>query len=126
MIENLRLARLSLGDKGLVENVQDILAHFLELGLDLLAVVTDDGNVLGGSLGFFLLLNGGDDAPGSTTGTDDVLVGDGEEVALVDGKFTIQLLYVNFGSRIFYFVDSSGLARKDGIVRWQLPIEDNG
>lgn len=93
MIENLRLARLSLGDEGFVENVQDILAHFLELSLDLLAVVTDDGNVLGGSLGFFLLLNRGNDAPGSTTGTDDVLVGDGEEIALVNGKFTTQLPY---------------------------------
>lgn len=93
MIENLRLARLSLGDEGFVENVQDILAHFLELSLDLLAVVTDDGNVLGGSLGFFLLLNRGNDAPGSTTGTDDVLVGDGEEIALVNGKFTTQLSY---------------------------------
>lgn len=91
VIENLRLARLGLGDKRLVEHVQDILAHFLELSLDLLAVVTDDGNVLGGSLGFFLLLDGGDDAPGSTTGTDDVLVGDGEEIALVDRKLTIQL-----------------------------------
>lgn len=95
MIENLRLARLGLGDKRLVKNVQDILAHFLELGLDLLAVVTDDGNVLGGPLGFFLLLDGGDDAPGSTTGTDDVLVGDGEEIALIDGKFTIQLSFIS-------------------------------
>ena len=93
MVEDLGLARLGLGDKRLVENVQDILAHFLELCLDLLAVVTDDGNVLGGSLGFFLLLDGGDDAPGSTTGTDDVLVGDGEEIALVDGKFTVQLSF---------------------------------
>jgi hypothetical protein len=93
VIENLRLARLSLRDEGLVENVQDILAHFLELSLDLLAVVTDDGNVLGGSLGFFLLLNRGNDAPGSTTGTDNILVGDGEEIALVNGKFTIQLSY---------------------------------
>lgn len=111
MIEHLRLARLGLRNKRLVENVQDILAHFLELSLDLLAVVTDDGNVLGGSLGFFLLLDGGNDTPGSTAGTDNVFVGHREEIALVDGEFTIQLSFVNYRmTNVFDFIYAKGSA----------------
>lgn len=63
MVEDLALARLGLGDQGVVEDVEDILADLLELGLDLLAVVADDGNVLVGTLLLLLLLDRGDDAP---------------------------------------------------------------
>ena len=91
VVENLGLARLGLGDEGLVEDVQDILADLLELGLDLLAVVADGANVLLGALGLLLLLNRGDYAPRRTAGTDDVLVGDGKEVALVNGELTADL-----------------------------------
>ena len=91
VVENLRLARLGLGDERLVKDVQDILADLLELGLDLLAVVTDGANVLLRALGLLLLLNRGDDAPRGTSCADDVLVGDGQEVALVNGELTADL-----------------------------------
>lgn len=97
MVEDLALARLGLGDQGVVKDVENILADLLELGLDLLAVVTDDGNVLVGTLLLLLLLDRGDDAPRGTSGTDNVLVGDGEEVTLVDGKFTTDLILVVSG-----------------------------
>jgi hypothetical protein len=94
VVEDLALARLGLGDQRVVKDVEDILADLLELGLDLLAVVADDGNVLVGTLLLLLLLDRGDDAPRGTSGTDDVLVGDREEVTLVNGKFTTDLVVV--------------------------------
>lgn len=57
MVEDLALTSLCLGDEGLVEDVKDILANLLELGLDLLTVFADDANVLVGSLGLLLLLD---------------------------------------------------------------------
>ena len=95
MVEDLALARLGLGDQGVVEDIENILADLLELGLDLLAVVADDGNVLVGTLLLLLLLDRGDDAPRGTSGTDDVLVGDREEVTLVNGEFTTDLVVVS-------------------------------
>ena len=95
MVKDLGLARLGLGDERVVEDVEDILADLLELGLDLLSVVADGANVLLGALGLFLLLDRGDDAPGRASRTDDVLVSDGQEVALVDGQFTANLCCVN-------------------------------
>jgi hypothetical protein len=63
MVEDLGLARFSLGDQGLVKNVQDILADLLELRLDLLAIVADGADMLVCTLGLLFLLNGGDDPP---------------------------------------------------------------
>lgn len=91
MVEDLALTRLSLGDQALIEHVEDILAHVLELRLDLLAVVADDADMLVRALGLLFLLDAGDDAPRSTTRADHVLVGDGQEVALVDGEFAADL-----------------------------------
>lgn len=91
MVEDLALASLGLGDEALVENAKDILADLLELELDLLAVLADDTDVLVGALGLLLLLDAGDDAPGSTAGADDVLVGDGKKVALVDCELATDL-----------------------------------
>lgn len=91
VVEDLGLSSLGLGDESLVEDVEDILADLLQFGLDLLAVVTDNANVLIGTLGLLLLLDGGDDAPGGTTGANDVLVGDGQKVTLVDSELTTNL-----------------------------------
>ena len=91
MVEDLGLAGLGLGDERLVEDVEDILADLLELGLDLLAVVADGANVLLRALGLLLLLDRGDDAPRGTSCADNVLVGDGQKVALVNGELTADL-----------------------------------
>lgn len=100
VVENLGLASLSLGDKRLVQNVENILADALQFVLDLLAVVLDDGNVLLRALGFLLLLNGGDDAPGGTAGTNDVLVGNRQQVTLIDSKLASDLvIQVNKSTR---------------------------
>lgn len=46
MVEYLRLARLGLWDERIVENIEDVLADFLELGFDLLTVVADGRDML--------------------------------------------------------------------------------
>ena len=94
VVEDLGLAGGSVGDKALVQDVKDILADLLELGLDLVAVLLDGGDVLVGALGLLLLLDGGNDAPRGTAGADDVLVGNAEEVALIDGQLTANLSHL--------------------------------
>ena len=75
VVEHLRLAGLGLGNQRLVENVEDILADALKFRLNLLAVLANDRDIFLRSLGVLLLLNGGDDAPRGTAGTNDVFVG---------------------------------------------------
>jgi hypothetical protein len=91
VVEDLALASLCLGDEALVKDVEDILADLLELKLDLLAVLADDADVLVSALGLLLLLDAGDDAPRGTAGSDDVLVGDGKKVALVNCELAANL-----------------------------------
>lgn len=91
VVEDLALAGLGLWNEAVVEHIEHILADLLELGLDLLAVVADDADVLVRALGLLLLLDAGDDAPRGTTCSDDVLVGYREEVALVDCQFAANL-----------------------------------
>jgi hypothetical protein len=91
VVEDLALAGLGLGDEALVEDGENILADLLELKLDLLAVLANDTNVLVGALSLLLLLDAGDDAPRSTAGADDVLVGNGKEVTLVDCELAADL-----------------------------------
>ena len=91
MVEDLGLAGGGIGDEGVVQDIEDVLADLLKLKLDLGTVLLDGGDVLLRALGLLLLLNGGDDAPGGTSGTDDVLVGNGQQVALVDGQLTAEL-----------------------------------
>lgn len=91
MVKHLGLSRLGLGNQRVVEDLKDILAHALELSLDLLTILRDDGDVLLGTLGVLLLLDRGNDAPRGTAGADDVLVGNGEKVALIDSEFAANL-----------------------------------
>lgn len=111
VVEDLGLARLGLRDEGIVEDVEDILADLLKLCLDLLSVVANGANVLLRALGLFLLLNRGDDTPGRASSTDNVLVGDREKVALVNGQFTADLQCVSLqrsGLRVTVTVCSQG------------------
>lgn len=118
VVEDLGLASLSLGDQGLVQNVQHILADLLQLGLDLLTVVADDADVLLGALGLLLLLDGGDDTPRGTAGTDDVLVRDGQQVALVDGELAANLEKLSI-TRLFFTREERVVLC---VIRWRLPV----
>lgn len=63
VIEDLGLSTLGLWNQSRIEDIENILADFLELLLDSLAVFADGSNVLIGTLGLFFLLNRGDDSP---------------------------------------------------------------
>ena len=100
VIEDLGLAGLGFRNQALVEHVKDILTDRLKLLLDLLTVLADGSNVLVGTFGFLLLLDGRDDAPGCTPSADNVLVRNREQVTLINGQFTSQLLScVSVGNR---------------------------
>jgi hypothetical protein len=73
----------------LVEDLEDVLADLGELGLDLLPVGLDHGDLGLVALRLLLLLDGGDDAPRRTASADDVLVSDREEVALLNGELLV-------------------------------------
>ena len=89
VVEDFGLAALSGWDEVLVENLEDVLTDLSELGLDLLAVLLDKGDLLLVALGLLLLLDRGDDAPRRTAGADDVLVGDRQEIPLLDGELLV-------------------------------------
>ena len=112
MVEDLALAGLGLGDEAVIEDIEHVLADLLKLGLDLLTVVADDADVLVRALGLLLLLDARDDAPGGTTRADHVLVGDGEKVALVDGKLAADLGHVSVAGK-----RPDGDSRKYGWMR---------
>ena len=92
MVEHLALARLGLWDQAVIEHVEHILAHVLELSLDLLTIFADDADMLVRTLSLLLLLDAGDDAPGSTACADYVLVGHREQVTLIDREFAADLV----------------------------------
>jgi hypothetical protein len=89
VVEDLGLAGSGRGDEVLVEDLEDILADLGELGLDLLPVRLDHGDLSLVAFALLLLLDGGDDSPGCSSGTNDVLVGDGKEVSLLDSELLV-------------------------------------
>ena len=89
MVEDLGLAALRGGDEVAVKALEDVLADLGKLGLDLLAVLLDESNLGLVALGLLLLLNRGDDSPGGAAGTDDVLIGNGKEISLLDGELLV-------------------------------------
>lgn len=91
MIEDFRLARGSVRNEAIIQNIENVLADLLELRLDLVSVFADGADVLVRSLRLLLLLDGGDDAPRGTASTDNILVGNREEVALVNAEFAAKL-----------------------------------
>lgn len=89
VVEDLGLARLGRGDQVLVKNVEDVVADLGKLVLNLLAVLLDKGDLGRVALRLLLLLDGSNYSPRGAASTNDVLVGDGEKVALLDGQVAV-------------------------------------
>ena len=98
VVKDLGLARLGFGNQRLVQHIQHILANFLQLRLDLLAIVADGAHMLIRSLGFFFLLNRRDDAPRSTSSSNHILVGDRQQVSFIDSQLSTQLEKVRYAA----------------------------
>jgi hypothetical protein len=90
VVEDLGFARSGRGDEVLFEHVQNVLADFGELSLNLFPIRLDHVDLSLITLGLFLLLDGRDDTPGGAAGTNDILVCDREKVALFDGQLLIR------------------------------------
>lgn len=86
-IKDLGFASGCRGNEVGVEQVENATADGGELGLDLGTVVANSGNVVGVAAALLLLFDGGDDPPGGAAGAGSVLIGYGEEVALLRGEF---------------------------------------
>lgn len=89
MIEDFGLPSLGRLDQMLVEDLQDIFTDLGKLGLDLLAVLFNQLDLRPIAFGFFLLFDGSDNPPRRTARTDDILVCDGQQIALFDRKFLV-------------------------------------
>lgn len=89
VVEHLGLSRRSGGNKVLVENLEDVIANLGEFRLDLDSVLLDETDLGAVALRLLLLLDRSDNPPRGTAGADDVLVGDGQEVALLDGEIAV-------------------------------------
>jgi len=75
-VEDLSFGIGSLGDEAGVDEVEDFVAVFVELSLDLVLVASEEADILG-SLLLFLLLDGGEGSPGSSSGADGIFEGNG-------------------------------------------------
>lgn len=89
VVENLGLAALSGGDQVTVQALQDVLADLSKLGFDLLTILLDESDLGLVALGLLLLLNRGDDSPRGAASTDDVLIGNGQEISLLNGELLV-------------------------------------
>lgn len=89
VVEDLGFTRLGRRNQVLVENLKDVIADLGQLSLDLLTVLLDKGNLRLVALGLFFLLDGGDDSPRRTAGSNDVLVGNRQKIPLLNRKLNV-------------------------------------
>ena len=90
VVEDLALTGLSVLDQVVIEDGEDIVANLGQLLFNLDFVRLDLWQLLLVALGLFLLLNGGDYTPASSTSTDHILVRNREQVALLDGELVAE------------------------------------
>lgn len=81
---------MNLNEEVSIEEVEDILAEAGEFILDLFLVILEKVEVLG-ALGFLLLFDGGNGTPGSSAGTNGVLVGNGKKVTFFNSELLVSL-----------------------------------
>ena len=82
VVKDLRFTSLCRWNQMCLENLQDVFANLGEFGLNLLAIFFDQAHLRFVAFRLLLLLNRGDDPPGSTSRANDVLVRDGKEIPL--------------------------------------------
>jgi len=83
VVENFGFLRCGVGDEGFLNDAKDVVTDFDEFGFDLGLVVLDDFHLVA----IALLFDAGNDAPRCSSGSDDILVGNAQQVAFLDGEF---------------------------------------
>ncbi len=104
VVEDLGFAALGRFDQVLIENLQDIFADLGKLCFDFLTVFLDQANLRLVAFGLLLLLDGRDNPPRCTSCSDNVLIGNREEVALFDRKFLIRRCHVLHALHHFCYI----------------------
>ena len=109
-----------------IKEFENSIADIREFALDFGSVVTDHRDMVIITSALLLLLDGGNNTPRGPTSADDVLVGDGEEVSLLDGE----LLLVNRSGNLLHELDhllvALGLLSKLGHVNILLAKRGGG
>jgi len=75
----------------IIKDSQNISADIAEFFFNLSTILADEFDVGFVVLALLFLFNRGDDSPGSTTRTNNVFVGNGEEVSFFNCQFDVQL-----------------------------------
>mmetsp|Transcript_24634 Transcript_24634/g.52271 ORF Transcript_24634/g.52271 Transcript_24634/m.52271 type:complete len:255 (+) Transcript_24634:82-846(+) len=91
LVEDLRFTLGRLRDQISVQEAQDGVANLLKLAFDFLAVLLCIFGVLLVALRLLLLLDARDDAPSSAAAADGILIGHGQEIALLNRELFGQL-----------------------------------
>ena len=86
VVKDLGLGVLGLGEEVVGEDIKNIAADVFELCLNLGSVGLEKLEMVGGTLGLLLLLYGENDSPAGSSSADNVLVGDGKQISLVDSE----------------------------------------
>jgi len=90
-VEDLRLGGGGLLNKLLIQKVKNVLAISRQLVFEFLFILSDQWQVAR-SLALFFLLDGRNSSPSGSSGSNGVLVGNGEEVSLFDGQFLVEVV----------------------------------
>lgn len=102
VVEDLGLTSCGGGNEVLVKDIENVVTDVGQLLLDLVSVFLDSLDVVLVALVLLLLLNGGDDSPGGTAGSDHVLIGNRKEVALLNSELNVELGNSLHGVHHFY------------------------
>lgn len=89
MIKDLALAHSRRGNQMRIEHEENVVANICELCFNFLAVAPNLDHLAVVALGLFLLLDRRNYTPRGAAGTNDILVGNREEIALFDGKLLV-------------------------------------
>ncbi len=83
VVENFGFFGSGVRDEGFFNDTKDVVTDFDKFGFDLGLVVLDDFHLVSISL----LFDGGYDTPRCSSGSDDILVGNAQQVAFLDSEF---------------------------------------
>lgn len=125
-VKHLGISGCGGGNESRIKKFEDSITNIRELSFNFGSVVTDHRDMVIVASAFLLLFDGGNDTPGSPTSADDVLVGDGKEISLLDGEFLLVDGSGNFLHELDHLLVALGLLGKLGHVNMLLAKRGGG